>query len=61
MAEPELKETKTMKKIISLSIEEELLKRIDNTRGQIPRSRLIELIIMNWYVNEYDETILIRR
>lgn len=50
-----------MKKIISLSIEEELLKRIDNTRGQIPRSRLIELIITNWYVNEYDETILIRR
>lgn len=36
-----------MKKIISLSIEEELLKQLDEERGKIKRSTAIEAAIFN--------------
>lgn len=48
MAEPKLKETKPMKKIISLSIDENLLKKIDEARRLATRSRFIENILEDW-------------
>lgn len=46
-----------MKKIISLSIEENILKEIDEKRGIVTRSKFIELIITLWVINQMSETV----
>lgn len=46
MAKPKLKETKPMKKIISISLDEDTIKKVDAARGLATRSKFIESMLM---------------